>query len=95
LEIAMCLATEPRLLLLDEPLAGMGMEESLKMVELIRRLGESHAILLVEHDMDAVFQLAKVLTVMVDGKKLASGAPEEIRANRNVQVAYLGSENVL
>jgi branched-chain amino acid transport system ATP-binding protein len=95
LEIAMCLATEPRLLLLDEPLAGMGMEESLKMVELIGRLGENHAILLVEHDMDAVFQLARVLTVMVDGKILASGTPEEIRANRNVQAAYLGSDNEL
>jgi branched-chain amino acid transport system ATP-binding protein len=95
LEIAMCLATEPRLLLLDEPLAGMGMEESLNMVELIGRLGENHAILLVEHDMDAVFQLARVLTVMVDGKILASGTPEEIRANRNVQAAYLGSDNEL
>ena len=95
LEIAMCLATEPRLLLLDEPLAGMGMEESLKMVGLIGRLGENHAILLVEHDMDAVFQLARVLTVMVDGKILASGTPEEIRANRNVQAAYLGSDNEL
>ena len=93
LEIAMCLATEPRLLLLDEPLAGMDMEESLKMVELIGRLGENHAILLIEHDMDAVFQLARVLTVMVDGKVLASGAPEAIRANRNVQAAYLGNDN--
>jgi branched-chain amino acid transport system ATP-binding protein len=93
LEIAMCLATEPRLLLLDEPLAGMGTEESLKMVDLIRRLGENHAILLVEHDMDAVFQLAKVLTVMVDGKVLASGTPEEVRANPSVQAAYLGNDN--
>jgi branched-chain amino acid transport system ATP-binding protein len=90
LEIAMCLATEPRLLLLDEPLAGMGTEESQQMVQLIARLAESHAVLLIEHDMDAVFQLAKVLTVMVDGKVLASGAPEEIRANREVQRAYLG-----
>ena len=91
LEIAMCLATEPELLLLDEPLAGMGTEESLKMVELIGQLAATHAVLLVEHDMDAVFQLAKVLTVMVDGKVLASGAPEEIRANRHVQTAYLGN----
>ena len=90
LEIAMCLATEPQLLLLDEPLAGMGIEESLSMVELIRRLAETHAVLLVEHDMDAVFQLAKQLTVMVDGKVLASGAPEAVRANRDVQNAYLG-----
>lgn len=91
LEIAMCLATEPSLLLLDEPLAGMGTEESLHMVELIRRLGEDHAILLVEHDMDAVFQLARTLTVMVDGKVLTSGTPEQVRANRLVQEAYLGN----
>jgi branched-chain amino acid transport system ATP-binding protein len=91
LEIAMCLATGPHLLLLDEPLAGMDAEESAKMVELIRRLGESHAVLLVEHDMDAVFQLAKVLTVMVNGKVLATDAPEQIRANREVQIAYLGA----
>ena len=90
LEIAMCLATRPELLLLDEPLAGMGSDESIKMVELIRKLAETHAILLVEHDMDAVFQLAKVLTVMVDGKVLASGTPADIRANRHVQAAYLG-----
>jgi branched-chain amino acid transport system ATP-binding protein len=92
LEIAMCLATEPSLLLLDEPLAGMGLEESLKMVQLIARLSADHAILLIEHDMDAVFQLAKVLTVMVDGKVFASGTPEEIRANRDVQAAYLGAD---
>ncbi len=90
LEIAMCLATEPQLLLLDEPLAGMGTEESLRMVALIRRLAETHAVLLVEHDMDAVFQLAQRLTVMVDGKVLASGFPEAVRANRDVQNAYLG-----
>jgi branched-chain amino acid transport system ATP-binding protein len=91
LEIAMCLATDPQLLLLDEPLAGMGTEESQQMVRLIARLAETHAVLLIEHDMDAVFQLAKVLTVMVDGKVLASGAPEEIRADREVQSAYLGN----
>jgi branched-chain amino acid transport system ATP-binding protein len=90
LEVAMCLATEPQLLLLDEPLAGMGAEESLKMVNLIGRLATSHAILLIEHDMDAVFQLAKMLTVMVDGRVLASGTPAGIRANREVQTAYLG-----
>ena len=90
LEIAMCLATEPQLLLLDEPLAGMGTEESQRMVQLIAKLSTSHAILLVEHDMDAVFQLAQTLTVMVDGRLLASGRPEQIRANHEVQVAYLG-----
>ena len=92
LEIAMCLATDPRLLLLDEPLAGMGAQESNMMVDLIRRLGESHAILLVEHDMDAVFRLAKVLTVMVDGQVLTSGAPQDVRADRNVQATYLGND---
>jgi branched-chain amino acid transport system ATP-binding protein len=92
LEIATCLATEPSLLLLDEPLAGMGLEESLKMVQLIARLSADHAILLIEHDMDAVFQLARVLTVMVDGKVLASGTPQEIRANPEVQAAYLGAD---
>jgi branched-chain amino acid transport system ATP-binding protein len=91
LEIAMCLATEPRLLLLDEPLAGMGAEESVKMIQLIERLAENHAVLLVEHDMDAVFQLARVLTVMVDGRVLASGTPAQIRASRDVQNAYLGT----
>ena len=91
LEIAMSLVTDPTLLLLDEPLAGMGTEESLQMIELIGELAETHAILMVEHDMDAVFRLARVLTVMVNGKTLASGAPEAIRANREVQSAYLGS----
>ncbi|MSP97676.1 MAG: ABC transporter ATP-binding protein [Betaproteobacteria bacterium] len=90
LEIAMTLATRPRLLLLDEPLAGMGAEESAAMVALLKGLVASHAILLVEHDMDAVFALADRLTVMVDGRVLASGAPAEIRANAQVQEAYLG-----
>jgi branched-chain amino acid transport system ATP-binding protein len=91
LEIAVCLATEPRLLLLDEPLAGMGAEESKVMIDLIARLAENHAILLIEHDMDAVFQLAKTLTVMATGRVLAAGTPEAIRANREVQSAYLGA----
>jgi branched-chain amino acid transport system ATP-binding protein len=91
LEIAMCLATDPQLLLLDEPLAGMGTEESQRMIDVIARLAGTHAVLLVEHDMDAVFQLAGVLTVMVNGKVLASGTPEEIRASREVQSAYLGA----
>ncbi|HEY1232068.1 MAG TPA: ABC transporter ATP-binding protein [Candidatus Binatia bacterium] len=95
LEIAMCLATEPELLLLDEPLAGMGAEESQRMIALIAHLAASHAVLLVEHDMDAVFQLAKVLTVMVNGKVLATGAPDEIRANCEVQNAYFGAADSL
>ena len=92
LEIAMTLATEPRLLLLDEPLAGMGAEESASMVALLKKLVETHAILLVEHDMDAVFVLAHRLTVMVNGQVLASGSPAEIRANPKVQEAYLGDD---
>ena len=90
LEIAMSLATAPKLLLLDEPLAGLGIEESLKMIALIRKLAPTHAILLVEHDMDAVFQLARVLTVMANGKILATGKPDEVRANDDVRSAYLG-----
>ena len=86
----MTLATHPKLLLLDEPLAGMGADESSSMVALLKKLVQTHAILLVEHDMDAVFALADRLTVMVDGQVLASGSPAEIRANAEVQVAYLG-----
>jgi branched-chain amino acid transport system ATP-binding protein len=94
LEIAMTLATRPRILLLDEPLAGMGGEESARMVELLQKLKHAHAMLLVEHDMDAVFALADRLTVMVDGRVLESGAPETIRASAAVQEAYLGTEEV-
>lgn len=90
LEIALSLATAPEVLLLDEPLAGMGAEESRRMVALISRLKADHAILLVEHDLDAVFALADVLTVMVEGKVLASGSPRAIRGNDAVQAAYLG-----
>ena len=93
LEVAMTLAIRPTILLLDEPLAGMGAEESARMVALLRKLAPAHAILLVEHDMDAVFALADTLTVMVDGAVLASGAPAEIRANAQVQEAYLGSSD--
>ncbi|MGH7125068.1 MAG: ABC transporter ATP-binding protein, partial [Stellaceae bacterium] len=94
LEIAMTLATEPRVLLLDEPLAGMGAEESQRMVALIARLGETHAVLLVEHDMDAVFSVASVLTVMVNGGVLEQGAPAAIRESASVQEAYLGTAEV-
>jgi len=92
LEIAMVLATEPEVLLLDEPLAGMGAEESARMVGLLRRLAADHAILLVEHDMDAVFALADVITVMVNGQVLESGPPAQIRASEQVQRAYLGHD---
>jgi branched-chain amino acid transport system ATP-binding protein len=90
LEIAMTLATSPRVLLLDEPLAGMGAEEAERMVALIRTLAADHAVLLVEHDMDAVFSVAARLTVMVNGRVLESGAPAEVRRSKAVQEAYLG-----
>jgi len=80
-------------LLLDEPLAGMGAEESARMVELLQRITPDHGILLVEHDMDAVFAVAKVVTVMVNGEVLESGSPEQIRGSAQVQVAYLGAED--
>ena len=92
LEIAMTLATEPQVLLLDEPLAGMGVAEAEKMVTLLQRLKKDHAILLVEHDMDAVFTLADHLTVMVNGQVIASGTPAQIRSDPNVQAAYLGED---
>ena len=90
LEIAMCLATRPRVLLLDEPLAGMGAEETDRMLALLASLKATHAVLLVEHDMDAVFRIADRITVMVDGEVIASDVPAAIRSNRDVQTAYLG-----
>jgi len=90
LEIAMCLATRPRVLLLDEPLAGMGAEETERMLALLAALKQAHAVLLVEHDMDAVFRVADRITVMVNGEVIASGVPAAIRADPAVQVAYLG-----
>ena len=91
-EVAMALATRPRVLLLDEPLAGMGLEESARIVTLLRELAREHAILLVEHDMDAVFAIADILTVMVNGRVLESGTPQQIRSSSAVQQAYLGVE---
>ena len=93
LEIAMTLATGPRVLLLDEPLAGMGVAEAERMVALLLSIKKNHGILLVEHDMDAVFTLADKLTVMVNGQVIASGTPAEVRANAGVQAAYLGEEH--
>ena len=90
LEIAMTLATEPQVVLLDEPLAGMGVAEAERMVTLLLAIKKDHGILLVEHDMDAVFTLADTLTVMVNGEVIASGTPAEIRADAGVQAAYLG-----
>jgi branched-chain amino acid transport system ATP-binding protein len=92
LEVAMVLATGPEVLLLDEPLAGMGPEEAERMVALLRDLAPAHAILLVEHDMDAVFALADVVTVMVEGEVLESGPPAQIRASPAVRRAYLGED---
>jgi branched-chain amino acid transport system ATP-binding protein len=90
LEIAMCLATAPQVLLLDEPLAGMGAEETERMLALLRELKADHAILLVEHDMDAVFRVADRITVMVNGGVIAHGTPEAVRNDATVQAAYLG-----
>lgn len=90
LEIAMCLATAPQVLLLDEPLAGMGAEETERMLALLESLKATHAILLIEHDMDAVFRVADCITVMVNGGVIASGSPDFVRNSAEVRVAYLG-----
>jgi branched-chain amino acid transport system ATP-binding protein len=92
LEIAVALATAPKVLLLDEPLAGMGIDESRAMTALIRAIATDHAILLIEHDVEAVLSIADTLTVMVDGAVLATGDPETVRRNQAVQDAYLGTE---
>jgi branched-chain amino acid transport system ATP-binding protein len=92
LEIAMVLATRPRLMLLDEPVAGMGTDESQRMVRFLGSLKGKRTMILVEHDMDAVFTLADRISVLVYGRIIASGTPEEIRANPEVRTAYLGEE---
>jgi len=92
LEIATALATRPRLLLLDEPVAGMGAEETQRMIALLSSLKGGKTLILVEHDMDAVFSLADRISVLVYGRIIATGAPEEIRANLEVRRAYLGEE---
>jgi len=92
LEVAIALATAPRLLLLDEPMAGMGIEESQRMIALLASLKRRHSIILVEHDMDAVFRLADRISVLVYGRLIATGTPESIRANEEVRRAYLGTE---
>jgi branched-chain amino acid transport system ATP-binding protein len=90
LEIAMTLAINPKVLLLDEPLAGMGQEEGERMAALLRSLAVDHAVLLIEHDMDFVFKVADQMTVLVEGAVLATGTPTDVRANAAVQTAYLG-----
>jgi len=92
LEIAMALATRPRLLLLDEPVAGMGAEETQRMIAFLSTLKGGKTIILVEHDMDAVFSLADRVSVLVYGRIIATGSPREIRANPEVRRAYLGEE---
>jgi branched-chain amino acid transport system ATP-binding protein len=92
LELALALATEPSLLLLDEPLAGTGHEESARIVEILRGLKRRYAILLIEHDMEAVFALADRVTVLVYGRVIATGTPEAVRADAEVRAAYLGEE---
>ena len=94
LDVALALAARPRLLLLDEPMAGMGPEDSARMVELIHALRQDMAILLIEHDMKAVFELADRITVLVYGRVLTSGSADEIRGNAQVQAVYLGTEDV-
>lgn len=95
LEIAMALATKPKLLLLDEPMAGMGPEDSARMVTMLRNIKGSVSMLLIEHDMDAVFALADRITVLVYGRGIATGEPDEIRHNEQVRQAYLGDEGLV
>ena len=92
LEVGLALATRPKIVLLDEPMAGMGLEESQRMIALIVRIRAQVTVLLVEHDMDAVFRLADRITVLVNGRVIASGRPEEIRTHPEVKRAYLGDE---
>ena len=95
LELAMALAGAPRMLLLDEPMAGMGPDDSARMVAMLRALKQEVTILLIEHDMEAVFALADRITVLVYGRVIASGAPAEIRANAQVREAYLGEQEAV
>jgi branched-chain amino acid transport system ATP-binding protein len=90
LEIAMMLATDPALLLVDEPLAGLGHDEAATVVTLLRQIARDRTLVLVEHDMDAVFAIASAVTVLVDGRILETGSPEQIRASPRVREAYLG-----
>ncbi len=95
LELAVALATRPRLLLLDEPMAGLGISEAARMVKLLQELRREVTIVLVEHDMDAVFALANRITVLVYGRVIASGAPADIRQNEEVRRAYLGDQHAV
>jgi branched-chain amino acid transport system ATP-binding protein len=92
LEIGMILATEPRVLLLDEPLAGLGHQEAISIIELLREVRRDRTVVLVEHDMDAVFSIADRVSVLVGGRVLETGRPDQIRASPQVREAYLGTE---
>ena len=94
LEIAMALAADPKLLLLDEPMAGMGVDESRRLTDLLNGLRDTTTMLLVEHDMDVIFSLADEISVLVYGKIIATDTPEAIRTNRDVQEAYLGTHEL-
>jgi len=93
--VAVALATKPQLLLLDEPMAGLGITESARMVALLKELRREVTIVLVEHDMEAVFALADRITVLVYGRVIASGAPADIRRHEEVKRAYLGDQHVV
>jgi branched-chain amino acid transport system ATP-binding protein len=92
LEVGLALATRPRLLLLDEPMAGMGPDESARIIDLIQKVRQQVTVLLIEHDMDAVFRLADRISVLVSGRVIATGFPEEVRNDPDVKKAYLGDE---
>lgn len=94
LELAMALAAQPQFLLLDEPMAGMSVQESLAVVELLQKLKRQYTILLVEHDMNAVFALADRISVLVYGKIIFTGTPEEVKNNEEVKAVYLGDEEI-
>ncbi|WP_423461026.1 hypothetical protein [Ottowia sp. VDI28] len=90
----MALAARPKFLLLDEPMAGMSVQESAKVIELLQSLKRRYTILLVEHDMNAVFALADRISVLVYGRILMTGTPEEVRGNSEVRTIYLGDEEI-
>lgn len=94
LELAMVLAAQPQFLLLDEPMAGMSAQESTAVTSLLKSLKRRYTILLVEHDMDAVFALSDRITVMVYGRAMFTGTPDEVRENAEVRAVYLGEETV-